>query len=338
MNEFDEILDQCIDRVLSGESIKDCLASYPELAEELEPLLRMAQSVANAASVEPRAEFKAAARHRFHQALSQRGQKAPKRRLSLWGWQPRWVGALALIFLSLFLGTGAVVASQDSMPNDVLYPVKRGWEQVELVLIRDGTERASQHLVFAQRRLDEVEGLTRQGKEVPGWLLKDLGDETDKAAEFVEKASLDGSEAGQGGDSERWEQQRTELVDKLVTLTERQQAVLQRVYDSAPEQAQEALQLAVERSRRGHQRASEALQRIHVPGPPEITPGPPDRDRTPGPPERDHTPGPSGQTPAPPVTTPGPPERTPGPPERTPGPPEREHTLGPPETTPGRPQ
>ena len=36
---FDTILDECVDRVNRGESIEDCLAGYPEHAEELEPLL-----------------------------------------------------------------------------------------------------------------------------------------------------------------------------------------------------------------------------------------------------------------------------------------------------------
>jgi UDP-glucose 4-epimerase len=39
-SEFDNILDNCIDRLSRGESLKRCLAYYPEYKTLLEPLLR----------------------------------------------------------------------------------------------------------------------------------------------------------------------------------------------------------------------------------------------------------------------------------------------------------
>ena len=40
MNEFDVILDECVDLVASGEfSIDECLSNYPEYAAQLEPIL-----------------------------------------------------------------------------------------------------------------------------------------------------------------------------------------------------------------------------------------------------------------------------------------------------------
>ena len=39
---LDYILDRCIERIASGESVSSCLASYPDDREELEPLLRIA--------------------------------------------------------------------------------------------------------------------------------------------------------------------------------------------------------------------------------------------------------------------------------------------------------
>ena len=37
---FDRILDECIDRINRGQSLEDCLADYPEYVKQLEPLLR----------------------------------------------------------------------------------------------------------------------------------------------------------------------------------------------------------------------------------------------------------------------------------------------------------
>ena len=40
MNEYDVILDECVDLIASGESsLAECLASYPEYAAQLEPIL-----------------------------------------------------------------------------------------------------------------------------------------------------------------------------------------------------------------------------------------------------------------------------------------------------------
>ena len=37
--EFNNILDECLERVINGETIEQCLASHPEYAAEIEPLL-----------------------------------------------------------------------------------------------------------------------------------------------------------------------------------------------------------------------------------------------------------------------------------------------------------
>jgi len=40
MNEFDLILEECVDLIASGESsLEECLVSYPEYAAQLEPIL-----------------------------------------------------------------------------------------------------------------------------------------------------------------------------------------------------------------------------------------------------------------------------------------------------------
>jgi hypothetical protein len=40
MNEFDLILEECVDLIASGESsLEECLSSYPEYAVQLEPIL-----------------------------------------------------------------------------------------------------------------------------------------------------------------------------------------------------------------------------------------------------------------------------------------------------------
>ena len=62
---FDEILDKCIDSINSGDSIDECLARYPEHAAELMPLLRTVAGAHDSIPFTPSAEKKQAARQRM---------------------------------------------------------------------------------------------------------------------------------------------------------------------------------------------------------------------------------------------------------------------------------
>jgi len=68
--EFDNILDDCLERLLTeGETIEQCLESYSERAAELKPLLQTVLATKKASAIQPRPEFKARARYQFLSAL-----------------------------------------------------------------------------------------------------------------------------------------------------------------------------------------------------------------------------------------------------------------------------
>lgn len=81
--EFGYILDDCIDRLLRGESLEQCLQRYPEQAAELEPLLRVALTTYQASAVEPRPEFKVQARQQLSSVLYRQKPKAQPGRIPL---------------------------------------------------------------------------------------------------------------------------------------------------------------------------------------------------------------------------------------------------------------
>jgi len=56
--------------------------------------------------------------------------------------------------------SGAAFASQNSLPGDVLYPVKILTEKTQVALTKDEINKASLHLEFAQKRLDELKKLS----------------------------------------------------------------------------------------------------------------------------------------------------------------------------------
>ena len=51
--QWDNILNECVERLLRGETVEQCLESYPEHAVELEPLLRTVLVVNRAADIRP---------------------------------------------------------------------------------------------------------------------------------------------------------------------------------------------------------------------------------------------------------------------------------------------
>jgi Domain of unknown function (DUF5667) len=157
---FDDILNECIDRLLSGESVEQCLQSYPDQSQELEPLLRSASATQQASFIRPDPQFKAEARYNVLskvQADARKRETHKPRRLPVLGWQPRWAVAVLVAFLLLFMaGSSTVAASNGSMPDDTLYTVKLKVENVRLRLARSDEAKAKLNARFAERRVKEI--------------------------------------------------------------------------------------------------------------------------------------------------------------------------------------
>jgi len=159
--EFDNILDECLERLLvKGETIEQCLQSYPEQAASLKPLLQTALATREAAAIQPRAEFKARARYQFHSALQEAA--SPRRRPFL-GWLPRWATVVTIVLGVLMVGGGTVAAASYSMPDNLLYPVKLATEQVQLTLTPSDIGKANLCAKFADRRVAEIIYIANKG-------------------------------------------------------------------------------------------------------------------------------------------------------------------------------
>ena len=76
-NEFNNIIDVCIDRINRGETIEACLKDYPEHVKELEPLSRAMTETQQSYAFVPSADKKRTARQEFYAALE-------KKQPSLW--------------------------------------------------------------------------------------------------------------------------------------------------------------------------------------------------------------------------------------------------------------
>jgi hypothetical protein len=75
-DDFELILDECIDRINRGDSLADCLSDYPIYAERLRPLLESMSSLQMTYAFVPSPGAKRTARQKFNTALEKR-RRAP---------------------------------------------------------------------------------------------------------------------------------------------------------------------------------------------------------------------------------------------------------------------
>ena len=166
---FAEILDECIDRVLArGESIEACVRDFPEHADELREALSAGVAAGQAFAFFPDPDRKRAARLRLHEAIGRRRGWRSWWRLPLAGagGAPR-LATVALVALLVVVGssTGTVLAAQDSAPGELLYPVMRASERVQLALTVTDEREANFRARLVERRIRELEIVTSAGHE-----------------------------------------------------------------------------------------------------------------------------------------------------------------------------
>ena len=146
-NDLETILDVCLNQIEDGESsIDECLARYPEYAEQLNPLLRAATKLARGREVVPDPAYKARSRTQLNIYMQQHPQR---RRISPVFW--RFSLGFVTVLL-LFLSSGTAFA-QRALPGDPLYRWKLTSEYVWRVTSND---QLGVDLTLADRRMKEL--------------------------------------------------------------------------------------------------------------------------------------------------------------------------------------
>ncbi len=113
-------------------------------------------------------------------------------------WVSTAAGILAALVLALVSVGGTVYASQDSLPDEFLYPVKIFVEDTRLRQELDPEERLELETAFALRRMKEIQTLIKQGRDVPERAARRLQGHLDgilqQAAHFQEGEGRNGME------------------------------------------------------------------------------------------------------------------------------------------------
>ena len=117
---FEETLEVCLGALARGQStVEECLALYPELAAELEPLLHTACRLQKAYAAGLSPLYAQVARQRFLAALARRRQRRLVARPARpsWRWVPAALGSVALVAFAAWasvLALGGGGGSQES--------------------------------------------------------------------------------------------------------------------------------------------------------------------------------------------------------------------------------
>lgn len=155
MKDLDWTLDECLNLLSTGQSsLADCLARYPDVALELQPLLKAALRLERGRAVQPTAAFKARARARLTLHMQAHPRRQPARSIPFF----RLAFSMAALLLVLF-ATGTALA-QSAKPGDVLYSWKlaseRSWRE-------SVSDTIGADLAISERRVDEMLAASEPG-------------------------------------------------------------------------------------------------------------------------------------------------------------------------------
>ncbi len=163
---FDVILDTCLEDIRhNGATIAACLKRFPDLADELRPLLEMAVTLDSVTPSRPSFLFRSTTRRRLMNLPEAQGS-------TVFGATSNAVqiGPLRLIALViastilLALRVSAADAYNPILPGTPLYTLERQAENFQLLFQTDRTSAALTHAAFAHRRLEEAQILATCGQ------------------------------------------------------------------------------------------------------------------------------------------------------------------------------
>ena len=99
--EFDRLLDECIDRLNHGESLQQCLNDHPDQAAELRPLLLAMTQTKETMAFTPSPDTKRSARQRFFAALDKKRQPSFWERATTW--QPLATAVISIAMIIILI-------------------------------------------------------------------------------------------------------------------------------------------------------------------------------------------------------------------------------------------
>jgi len=253
---LEQALEYCLQELTETGNVEASLRRYPQYVDQLRPQLELAQATRVLYRYVPEAPggLKAGRERMLAVAAEQRkrgvhpvSNVAATPSVRRWKLAPLRFLALALTaaLAVVILGSGFVWAGSQSLPGDLLYPVKLATEDVRTTLASTPAERVELALGFVEERIDEAQGLVDAERPVPDKLIGQIQD-------HIEQALTQASNAD--------DLQTQPLLAQISTRTRAQIQVLERLRANAPDRDQRQLERAAVTCRRGAEAADEGLQ------------------------------------------------------------------------------
>jgi hypothetical protein len=161
MTDLYDALENCLHEIEGGAEIESVLLRYPDLADELRPILHASLEAKSIVASEPTPEVVRRNRAKIlqHAAELREAGSAPRSRFTFLVPLRRFASTLAVLFLAIASGTSLVGAASTSLPGDNFYPFKRSWEKLQLALTFDAGMRSSLEVDQENERIEELQEL-----------------------------------------------------------------------------------------------------------------------------------------------------------------------------------
>ncbi len=165
MNNLYEALEICLQDIEQGADIDTVLFRYPELADQLRPILEASAKAKSITVPAPPVDLVRHNRARVLQHAAQLRESNAASSQRIWFASLRRIAVTLAVVVVLFMsGTGLVRAASDTLPGDNLYPVKRTWEDVQLFLTFNSRAREVLEVEQENKRVHEVMELFAKGR------------------------------------------------------------------------------------------------------------------------------------------------------------------------------
>jgi hypothetical protein len=157
MNNLYDVLELCLRDIDQGADVETVLFRYPDLADELRPILEASVRAKSIAVPDPSSEMVRRNRAKVLQqaAHMRESNTQPSRRI--WSVPLRRTMVTLFVVIALFVSsTNLVRAAATTLPGDNLYPVKRTWEEMRVLFTFNMQAREALEVEHENERLEEL--------------------------------------------------------------------------------------------------------------------------------------------------------------------------------------
>lgn len=178
------ILDRCHALLKKGHSLEYCLERFKDHQQEIRHYFEIVENISSLKKVGPSKEFREnslesiiSRADKYERTIAVKTQRniISSRKLIL---RPAMI-FIVFIILSVFSFAGTLFASQDSLPGETLYPLKRSFEDFR-VNVYPESFKGNLHLNLLNNRINEAITLLDSENEIDPSLIEELISEMDR--------------------------------------------------------------------------------------------------------------------------------------------------------------